>query len=82
MTTLVLSLLLLQELLAERPAWPLDLLLCRIPGSSEDSLAPALQALCYQFKTGDRTAGRHFAMAADVCYLVIARSSLSSCSPL
>jgi hypothetical protein len=42
-----------QELLVERPAWPLELLLLRIPGSSEDSLAPALQALCYQFKTGD-----------------------------
>jgi hypothetical protein len=49
-----LLLLLLQELLAERPAWPLELLLCRIPGSSEGSLAPALQALCYQFKTGAR----------------------------
>ncbi|KAF6255297.1 RNA polymerase III transcription factor IIIC subunit-domain-containing protein [Scenedesmus sp. NREL 46B-D3] len=42
----------LKELLAERPAWPLELLLSRIPGSSEASLAPALQALCYQFKTG------------------------------
>jgi hypothetical protein len=49
--------LLLQELLAERPAWPLELLLCRIPRSSEHSLAPALQALCYQFKTGARPAG-------------------------
>jgi hypothetical protein len=52
-------LLLPQALLLERPAWPLELLLLRIPGSSEDSLAPALQALCYQFKTGEK----------QICYL-------------
>ncbi|WIA33960.1 hypothetical protein OEZ86_007055 [Tetradesmus obliquus] len=42
----------LKELLAQRPAWPLELLLAAMPGASEASLAPALQALCYQFKTG------------------------------
>ncbi|KAF8057109.1 ccp1 [Scenedesmus sp. PABB004] len=42
----------LRALLAERPAWPVELLLERLPGASEESLAPALAALCYQFRTG------------------------------
>lgn len=35
-----------------RPAWPTELLLEEMPGTTAAQLAPLLAALCYQFKTG------------------------------